>query len=193
MWCRGGDHGRVRLFTAIELPPRVRDALRAATSSLHTRHPGLRWSAEASWHLTLAFHGDVEENQVPELKRELAEAARRHRALELRLHGAGRFGRDILWARCVGDLDEARSLAASVQAAAARITGSGDRRFRAHVTLARARKRSSAHAVRDALAGLDGLCTPSWVAEDIVLLRSEPGAGADGGSRYTELGRYALE
>ena len=182
----------MRLFTAIELPPPVRDALRAATSSLRTRYPELRWSAEAAWHLTLAFHGDVEESQVTELKRGLADAARGHRALELRLEGAGRFGRNVLWARCVGDVDEAGSLAASVQAAGARITGTGDRRFRAHVTLARARHRSSAHALRDALTGLDGLCTPSWVAEDIVLLRSEPGAGADGGSRYTELGRYPL-
>src|SRR5699024_8377166 len=120
-------------------------------------------------------HGEVDEHQVPELQRGLADAARRHRVLELRLQGVGRFGRDVLWARCVGDVEEAGSLAASVQAAGARVTGPGDRRFRAHVTLARARKRSPARVLRDAAADLDGLCTPSWVAEDIVLLRSEPG------------------
>src|SRR5690606_7451066 len=97
------------------------------------------------------FLGEVDEGRRAELERRLARAASRHSAQRLRIAGAGTFGSArrsrVLWAGVepLSDDDEAgdplplRRLAESVRAGARRAGIEVDSRFRAHLTLARAK------------------------------------------------------
>ena len=58
-----------RMFVAIELPA----GLAGELAALDPRIPGLRWLPAGQLHLTLAFLGDVEEEQRPGLLGELAD------------------------------------------------------------------------------------------------------------------------
>jgi 2'-5' RNA ligase len=53
----------MRLFVGIPLVAAVIDELQAATSRLRAARDGLRWSAPATWHVTLQFLGNTTEEQ----------------------------------------------------------------------------------------------------------------------------------
>jgi 2'-5' RNA ligase len=163
----------VRLFVAVDPPAsavtHLRDRLEPA--------PGLRWTDPAQWHLTLTFCGEVDEETAADLTERLARAAGRHAPMELRLSGAGAFSRPArahaLWIGIAGDVDALGRLADSTSAAARRcgIPVEG-RRFRAHLTIARA---SPPRDVRDVVASLGAYNGPSWTASELHLVRSHLG------------------
>jgi hypothetical protein len=91
-------HGRtVRLFAAILIPPDVVAHLDAAVAS--HRDDVLRWTASESWHLTLAFYGQVEDTRVPDLKSRLTRTAKRHPTLSLALTGSVQSASPLDWMR----------------------------------------------------------------------------------------------
>jgi 2'-5' RNA ligase len=61
------DVSSKRLFLAINLPGPVRDPLLALCEPL----PGANWSRPETLHLTLRFIGDVPEEMIPEITRQL--------------------------------------------------------------------------------------------------------------------------
>ena len=131
----------MRLFAAVVLPDDVVADLDAA--AVPHRDEVLAWTLPEQWHITLAFYGEVEDKRVPDLKARLTRAAKRYPVLSLALDGAGRFDERTLWIGCSGDVVRLREVAQSVAAAGHR-AGAGSAndafRFRAHVTLARARR-----------------------------------------------------
>ncbi|MBO0819702.1 MAG: RNA 2',3'-cyclic phosphodiesterase, partial [Nocardiopsaceae bacterium] len=92
----------MRLFVALVPPPAALDALRAACDPLRSSWPSLRWAKRDAWHITLAFLGEVSEPSLARLTPRLERGARRHRAFELALSGAGAFPSprraSVLWA-----------------------------------------------------------------------------------------------
>ncbi|MFW6091466.1 MAG: RNA 2',3'-cyclic phosphodiesterase [Actinomycetota bacterium] len=179
----------MRLFAAIVPPPAVLEHLEAAVAPV--RDDELKWTYANAWHLTLAFYGELADDRVPELVERLQRAAGRHRALELGFAGAGRFGSRVLWVGCAGELDVLRSLARSCAAAGRRVGAAVDekRPFRAHVTLARARRPVNLRPYVDTLAGYAG---PTWTARQVVLVRSDLGAGEGGRPRYETQSAFDL-
>ncbi len=200
-----GHDDRLRGFVALGLPEGLRSDLDGALTGLRDAAPGLRWSEPDAWHLTLAFLGDVEPQQV----RDLGEALRaRLRHLEpvparLALGAPGRFGTRVLWLGV--DDDPAGSLAtlASVVRDAATAAGIAleARPFRAHLTVARSGRASVTSNVvsqlRRGLAavGPDPVGAPpsvadwSWPPSQVEIWRSRPGAP---GPRYATLDRVRL-
>ncbi len=184
---------QVRLFVAIVPPPEALDELAAAVLPLRAGAAWLRWSERPSWHLTLAFLGEVGEPVLPELTSRLARAAGRHHALELAVAGAGAFpapGRArVLWAGFTADRRALSALAASL-AAGARRAGAPPpdegRAYRPHLTLARCREPADVSALSTALAGFSGR---PWTATEVCLIRSHLGGGAP---RYEQLGCWPL-
>ncbi|TGZ09055.1 hypothetical protein E5Z02_17350, partial [Streptomyces rhizosphaericola] len=90
-----------RLFAAILPPPSAVAELRAAVAPLRTLSGArdLRWTRPEDWHVTLAFYGEVPDEDVrPELEARLGRAAHRTEPIRLRVHGAGHFGGRALWA-----------------------------------------------------------------------------------------------
>ncbi len=162
----------MRLFAAVYPSPEALAHLRAA---LPAPDPALRWTTEEQWHLTVAFYGSVDDAVVPELTERLGRAAGRTPPLSLRIAGAGRFGRTVLWLGLDGDLDPLHRLAERAVAAGRRSgLAMEDRRFRAHLTLARARDRAGAD-LRPYVDALRAYAGPAWIADELVLVRSTLG------------------
>ncbi|WP_250279246.1 RNA 2',3'-cyclic phosphodiesterase [Frankia sp. Cppng1_Ct_nod] len=179
----------VRLFVALIPPVEVVEPLRGAVERLRAEHPrpaaALRWTPPESWHITLAFLGEVADTVGPELIRRLAEVARRHPPVAVTIAGGGCFSTRVLFAG-IGEAPLA-PLAATVarearRAGADRIDDT--RPWRGHLTLAtrglsRAGGRHAPSPSPDATETLtpmvDALATMScrpWTATEFTLMRS---------------------
>jgi RNA 2',3'-cyclic 3'-phosphodiesterase len=179
----------VRLFAAVLLPRDVVTHLEAVVAP--GRDDVLRWTSVDSWHLTLAFYGAVDDRRVPDLKARLTRAAKRHPTLSLALSGAGRFGQRALWIGCECEVPTIRALAQSVAAAGRRVGAAAEesRRFKAHVTVARAAKQVD---LRPYVSKLGSYRGPPWTADTVALVRSHLGAGEDRRARYETLSTHPL-
>lgn len=153
------------LFVALVPPAEALAPLAAAVNRLRNREPELRWIPAHRWHVTLAFLGRAEPND--ELLPRLARVAHRHHPAALRVAGAGRFGKRVLFAKVDGDL---KPLAAGVARAAARAGYQiEERAFRAHLTLARSgRVPLDLAQLAASLADVQG---PTWRADELRLMR----------------------
>ncbi|SCK07312.1 2'-5' RNA ligase family protein [Streptomyces sp. WMMB 322] len=207
----------MRLFTALLPPDRVLDAsgqLADKVAELRSMDGGgqLRWTERANWHITLAFYGEVGGGQLDELHERLSRAARRGRPLGLRIAGGGHFGHRALWAAVTGAPSGAeapaaaggaghrpggegvRMLAAATAAAGRRVGLGTDepRRFRAHLTLARARSRP--FDMKAYTAALDEYAGEPWTAGELALVRSNlPESGVQGEQpRYEQIAAWPL-
>lgn len=171
----------MRLFVAVVPPDAALAELEEAVAPLRAAAPELRWTGAASWHLTLAFLGEVREEVVPDLQARLERAARRHPPQRLAIAGGGAFPTarraQVLWAGFSADNKALAALADSV-AAGARRAGApppGQRRqYRAHLTLARCRAPADVSNLSQRLAGFTGT---SWTATTVHLIRSHLSSG----------------
>ncbi|MCX4691815.1 RNA 2',3'-cyclic phosphodiesterase [Streptomyces sp. NBC_01408] len=182
----------MRLFAAVLPPEAALAELAAAVRPLRDDH--LRWTAEAGWHFTLAFMGEVRDEVLPDLHARLARAATRTAPFALRLHGAGHFGDSALWTGAAGDLGAMRLLAERADAAARRAGVPMDqhRRYTPHLTLARSRDGAD---LRPYLEGLGSYEGTSWQVTELSLVRSNlPVSGVPGEQpRYETVGAWPLE
>ncbi|MEY9878151.1 2'-5' RNA ligase [Streptacidiphilus sp. MAP12-33] len=180
----------MRLFLAVVPPEPVLRELDAVVQPLRRRPEGagLRWTGLPGWHLTLAFLGQVESEDVEKLLPRLERVAHRHAAHSLRIAGGGRFGDRVLWAGVTGDTHALRRLAESA-GAAARHSGIAldERPFRGHLTLARSgTARADLKPLAAALADFEGT---EWTADSLRLMRSYLGSGP---ARYETVGEWKL-
>jgi RNA 2',3'-cyclic 3'-phosphodiesterase len=168
-----------RLFVALWPPPSLTLQLRTME---RPRRPGVRWTTEDQWHVTLRFLGEISAEEEETLGASLAQMAATTPPPEAvagpgpRALGAG------VWVLPVEGLG---SLASSI-AAATRDIGQPPpgRPYRGHLTLARGRR-------PDSLRGLP--VTPlagTWLVRDLTLVRSTLDPS---GARYEVVGRWALE
>lgn len=185
-----------RLFVAVHPPPRALDEVAAAVDAVRaSAPPGLRWTRPDQWHLTVAFLGPVPLDTVPKVQAELAHVAGRHGPASLRIAGAGRFGDRVLWVgicdgESAGGVTSLRNLAGATARRVSRTGLQVEDRFKAHLTLARARERADLRPLVEALRDLAG--TP-WMATELCLVRSRLGAGPDRGSAYSTIMAWPLE
>lgn len=179
----------MRLFAAVVPPSGVLDELERAIAPHVGQVPGLRWPDRATWHITLGFFGEVPERVVPELEVRLARAVRRHGVLDLAFTGFGAFSSArrarVFWAGLSGD--PMTRLADSVRAGARRAGAAqtDDKRFHAHLTLARSKTETDLRPLVESLSGFSG---SPWRAEAVRLVRSHQGASV----RYESLAEWAL-
>jgi 2'-5' RNA ligase len=156
----------VRLFVALIPPAHVLDEIAAAFAP-YRDWPHLRWTGRDTWHVTLAFYGEVDEPTAARLRPRLERAAARHPRRELAFAGAGAFPRArsarTLWTGIQTDLQR---LADSCRAAGRRegIDTGRALRFHPHLTVARTRAPRDLRAVVEGLAAYEG--TP-WTAGEI--------------------------
>jgi RNA 2',3'-cyclic 3'-phosphodiesterase len=182
----------MRLFVAVWPPPSVLEELRLAVAEIHTAVPQLRWTLPEQWHLTLAFLGEVDDDQRAELERRLARAAARHAPLTLRLSGAGQFGNRVLVVKLSGDLPAVKRLAASAGAAARRAgIPVSDRAYRPHLTLARTGA-TGADELRTLAARLAALEISPWTATGFDLVQSRLGRGPGRRAEYRTVASWPL-
>lgn len=182
----------MRLFVAITPSATALEELDAVIAPLRAAWPQLRWASLPSWHVTLAFLGEVDAGVAGRLAVRLERAAARHPGLDLLAAGGGAFPTAprarVLWTGIHGDRQALRSIASSV-AAGARRAGAPPpdegRRFRPHITLARCREPEDVSPLVATLAGYRG---SNWPADRIHLIRSHLGSQP----RYESIGSWPL-
>lgn len=124
----------VRLFTALEIPDDIAEALKRRQSGL----PGARWRGRDSLHITLCFHGEVREERAHDLAAELSRID--SKPFEINLSGVGAFCDDYrsrtIWAGV--EASEPLSVLAGRCARASERAGVPveKRTYRPHLTLA---------------------------------------------------------
>ncbi len=159
----------MRLFVAV-VP---HEPVLAAVAALdRPEAPGVRWTTRDQWHVTLRFLGEVEDPDPVATALDDAALAPATATLGPRVTA---LGRGVLVVPVAG-LD---ALAGAVVAATAGIgRPAGDRPFRGHLTLARARRGASVRALAGAaVAG-------TFPVDEVRLVRSRLGPG---GSRYDDV------
>ncbi|ACL56765.1 RNA 2',3'-cyclic phosphodiesterase [Methylobacterium nodulans] len=176
-----------RLFTGIEIPPEIGEALARHRGGL----PGARWVEPADYHVTLRFIGDVDGGLAEEIAVALGETRPRG-ALPLTLDGLASFGGDrphALYARIVPSpaLDE---LQAEQERLMRRLGLKPDsRRFTPHVTLARLRREATPGAVAHYLALQGGFAPLAFTAARFALYSARDSVG---GGPYVVEAAYPL-
>lgn len=125
----------IRLFTALSVPGTVAESLAVRQTGL----PGANWRTADQLHITLAFHGEIDERRADDLSVELERAAAGG-AFEIALSGVGAFGEGhrthAIWAG-VEPNERLSVLAGRCRNAAERAGISIERRdYRPHLTLA---------------------------------------------------------
>lgn len=179
----------MRLFVALDVPPPARSVLTAAVAPLRQRYPALRWNPPDMWHLTLAFLGDTAVGGRLRAQVALQAVARAARPCTIAVDGRlGRFGDRVLWVAIEssegGVSTLARAVAGGLRAAGIAID---DRPFRAHLTLARARR--GQRVPREPLR-LDAPGLPvGWQVSTVLLMSSQLGGA---GSRYRRVATWPL-
>lgn len=164
-----------RLFVAFWPPDEVVAEVAAA---LPTGFTALRWQPAARWHITVAFLGQ----RSPEAQLARLDQLRLPAAGPLRLQGSGRFG-PVLW---IG-IDAGEWLSRLAEQVQARFDVP-DRRFRAHMTVARARSAVGQREVRSAAQVLAGFVSSPWWPSAVTLVRSRTGPQPS----YEVIGRTGL-
>lgn len=170
------------------MPEAQRRRLEPYLAACSAAAPQFRWTPAANLHLTVRFIGGIERAAVDEIADRLGEL--RLAAFELALGELGTFKRGrlvrVVWLQVRAGTDQARGLAAQVEAECVRAGLEPDARpFQPHLTLARARPRDGAAPA--ALPNTPGV--PPWRAEELVLYSSHLGRG---GAVYEPLRRLRL-
>ena len=172
----------MRLFLAVTPPAGALAPLVDTLPALVAAAPDLRFPAPEKWHLTLVFLGETSARQVERLRPGMVAAAAAVEPFELAVAGGGTFpGRAdrarVLWAGIDGAVDRLATLASGARTAARAAGVDVERRpYRAHLTLARAR-RAAADATA-AVSLLEGLRGPSWTVDEVHLVQSTLGPQA---------------
>lgn len=179
----------MRLFVAVTVPPTPRAVLADGVAPLRQRYRAVRWTPPGNWHLTLAFLGETSTGERLRAQVALASAARVAQPCAIAIDGRlGRFGDRVLWA-VVATPDGRLPVLALAVSAALRGTGLAidDRPFRAHLTLARARR---GRPVPRPPVRLDSPSLPvAWTASTVALVASQRGQG---GSTYRTVASWPL-
>ncbi len=177
----------MRLFVALALPGRIRRRLSGLTGGV----PGVRWTPPENYHLTLRFIGEVGRHQARDIDTALRDVEAP--GFSLRISGVGGFARRgrlrALWAGVdpEGALTHLQSKVERACQSAA--MPPGGRKFKPHVTLARA-KDAPETAADGFLSGNAGLRTPFFEVGGFHLYESTLGGE---GAHYEAIAEYPLQ
>jgi len=189
----------MRIFIAIQLNEEVRAYLHEQTQRLARVLPSVRWVDPASLHLTLAFLGELDDEQLAAATTASATAAAMFRPFTLRLASLGHFGSAraprVIWAGLSGNIPALQTLHRLLTTElAARGFATDERPFSPHLTLARVKyplKPDEASAFGALLARDRSHPTPppALPVDHIAVMRSELFRT---GARYTALSTHPL-
>lgn len=177
----------MRLFTALELPPEVRDEVSRFQADLHAL-PFRRWQSVETLHVTLHFLGEVDPPMLDPLEATLRDGCRNFGAFRLHLDRLGAFPNmkrpQTLWLGIGGERERLSALEATLRP---RVIAEGIplelRRYSPHITLARN--------PREAFALPERAPMPlEWTVSELVLFQSSL---QPRGAIHTPLARFPLE
>ena len=174
-----------RLFTGLEIPPLVGQALSVLRGGL----PGARWVDPENYHMTLRFIGDVDDDVAHEIASLLSRI--RRQAFELRIDDLRSFGgrKPRAVVATLGPAQAVMELQADHERLMQQLGLEPEgRKFTPHVTLARLRE-SSSRQVADYLAVRSPFRSPAFQVSRFVLFSSRASVG---GGPYVVEAAYPL-
>ena len=162
-----------RLFTGLEIPPRVAQSLGMMRGGL----PGARWIDPENYHLTLRFIGDIDDALANEIAGVLGRV--RRQSFELRLDGLSSFGgrKPRALVAAVAPVAPLLELQSEHERLLQRLGLEPEgRKYTPHVTLARLRD-SSSWQVADYLSARGHYRSASFSVSRFVLFSSRASVG----------------
>ena len=168
-----------RLFVAVVPPPLVLEHLEDTVAPMRALRPDLSWVASRTRHITVTFMPHVDPEVAAKLPDAIGRVTSELSPARISLAGSGHFDERVLWAGLAGDVDGLETIATAVQSAVAAV-GAGPahrRRFRPHLSLARAGGPLDAH-IGPLAEQLDRYAGPVWQVDELVLVRSFLGRAA---------------
>lgn len=186
-----------RLFVAVELDGQVQQALSRLQHELQ-RHglQGLRWVRPEGIHLTLKFLGETPRERLGAITEALSTSTSGVPPHRLSLGRLGTFGSRnaprVLWVDLEGDIEPLLTLQEQVERALVPLGFPREnRRFSAHLTLARIRPESARAVASPLAAAVEAVKTPKAEIDvsELSLMLSKLGPG---GAVYTRLEAFPL-
>ena len=191
-----------RLFVAINPSTEAVTHLGALVDTLEVSRanaPGhsTRLTRRDSWHITVAFLGDVPTERVSAGVEAMRVSARGCPPLRLAFAGGGRFGKGrsaILWAGLDGDVSELRRLGGGLRRNLRRARLSVDPKpLRPHLTISRPGERVTWEQVARDVETLAAYTGPEWTVDTLHLMVSETQRTETGPKpRYTSIAATPL-
>jgi 2'-5' RNA ligase len=189
-----------RTFIALEMNEDQQRHLAEVIRRMSARLPGVRWVNPAGIHLTLAFLGEVTDEQLGGVRHAVESAARQSKPFSYRLSRLGSFGSPrqprVIWM----GIDEPTGALSHLHRV---LTRELDRRgfevdkrpFSPHLTLARVRDPLSADELQQLQTILTGkqegfVAADAYTVEHLYVMKSELSRE---GARYTCLQSYELQ
>jgi RNA 2',3'-cyclic 3'-phosphodiesterase len=175
-----------RLFVALWPNDAARASLDDAIAEARQAVPDLRWQSPERWHVTLAFLGATDPGKAAARIETLMQRDAPNAPIcpePIRLAASGAFG-PVVWVGVEHGpwlTDLATDLQQSLRVA--------DRRFRAHVTVARARGAGAHIQARAAVPTLTSYLGPCWSPGSVTLVDSRTGPQPE----YTVLQSWTLQ
>ena len=169
----------IRSFLAFELPIEMKTPLARAAQEMGCHHLDVRWVKAENIHLTLVFLGNVRIDALQSIGESVGSVCREYAPFSMKVDGIGMFGTlrqpRVIWAGISGDVDRMSDFRNDLQT---KLLGFGikeeKRPFRPHLTLGRFRKGAkSVSQLREVLAAHQGTSSPTCVAVELVLFRSD--------------------
>ena len=183
----------MRVFLAIELPQDIKDLIEGIKEKLMPALKGIRWTRPEGMHLTLKFFGDVSQDDVFRISEIVGRNVRDIAPLELNVGLPGGFPSlkkpRVLWFGIDGDVQRLAALQAEIEGALEECGFSGgERSFKPHLTLGRARSRGGIiSGTEDVITKAGELRTHRFDTRELILFESEL---KPGGAVYTKLARF---
>ncbi|MFH1156129.1 MAG: RNA 2',3'-cyclic phosphodiesterase [Pseudomonadota bacterium] len=175
---------KLRVFIALPLPEYVVMFLKALQRDIMSIGFKASWSRMDAVHLTLAFMGDIDPDQVPVLIRALGLAAEGSEGFSLHAGGVGVFpsvkNARVIWAGVKGETDRLAGLHARLWTCLAQEGFPGESgRFAPHLTLARLKGYSDPKVMVAMIQKFQDFRSEVFACESVCLFKSDLlGSGA---------------
>jgi len=132
----------VRSFIAIDLPENIKSEIRQLQEDFRKSFPRFKWVLITSIHLTLKFLGNVADNQLDPIRKELQKIAEEQPAFRLSLKETGLFPDmrrpRVVWVGLGDDIEALSHLQKRIDSALTPLGFVPEKRaFTPHLTLAR--------------------------------------------------------
>lgn len=132
----------MRIFTAFELPEKIKDEIYKIVSEKGPKISGVKWVERENLHITCKFLGEINEKQLEELISKLQEKLNKGEKVRISITNFGCFPNfrnpRVLWLGVQGEVDRLQKIWATLEEISKNLKiGEREKDYVPHVTLGR--------------------------------------------------------